>query len=125
TGGTGLGLAIVESIVAAHDGHVKVSDTPGGGATFEIYLPLVISKPPADALEGEPSTDTSDEADPATEKATKPRAKGKSKAKTRGAVAKSSRGKPDHRGHDRESDSASASANAKQQADQLESRDEE
>jgi len=41
TGGQGLGLAIVASIVQAHDGDVRVTDTPGGGATFWIRLPLV------------------------------------------------------------------------------------
>ncbi|QPZ37363.1 sensor histidine kinase [Paramicrobacterium chengjingii] len=40
TGGSGLGLAIVSSIVAAHNGTVDVSETPGGGATFRIRLPL-------------------------------------------------------------------------------------
>jgi two-component system OmpR family sensor kinase len=40
TGGSGLGLAIVAGIVANHDGHVEVLETPGGGATFRISLPL-------------------------------------------------------------------------------------
>lgn len=40
TGGSGLGLAIVSSIVAAHNGTVSVTETPGGGATFRIELPL-------------------------------------------------------------------------------------
>ena len=41
TGGSGLGLAIVSSIVAAHKGEVKVDETPGGGATFRVLLPLL------------------------------------------------------------------------------------
>ena len=40
TGGSGLGLAIVSSIVAAHGGTVVARETPGGGATFSVELPL-------------------------------------------------------------------------------------
>ncbi|NBX23202.1 MAG: sensor histidine kinase [Microbacteriaceae bacterium] len=41
TGGSGLGLAIVASIVDAHRGSIDVSETPGGGATFSVTLPVV------------------------------------------------------------------------------------
>ena len=40
TGGSGLGLAIVSSIVRAHGGTVVARETPGGGATFSVELPL-------------------------------------------------------------------------------------
>ncbi len=39
-GGSGLGLSIVAAVVTAHRGRVSVADTPGGGATFRIELPL-------------------------------------------------------------------------------------
>ncbi|TAN33173.1 HAMP domain-containing histidine kinase [bacterium] len=41
SGGAGLGLSIVSAVVTAHGGRVKVTETPGGGATFEVELPLV------------------------------------------------------------------------------------
>ena len=43
TGGSGLGLAIVAGIEANHNGHVEVLETPGGGATFRVSLPLLTS----------------------------------------------------------------------------------
>ena len=36
---SGLGLAIARAIVEAHGGTIDVSQTPGGGATFEVQLP--------------------------------------------------------------------------------------
>lgn len=52
TGGSGLGLAIVASIVKALHGSVIVSETPGGGATFTVTLPLAPSRAtPAHLLE--------------------------------------------------------------------------
>ncbi|WP_349880512.1 ATP-binding protein [Micromonospora sp. HUAS YX12] len=42
---TGLGLAIVAALVAAHHGTVEVAETPGGGATFRVKLPLLPEAP--------------------------------------------------------------------------------
>ena len=41
TGGSGLGLAIVSGIIASHKGEVTVRETPGGGATFRVSVPLL------------------------------------------------------------------------------------
>jgi two-component system OmpR family sensor kinase len=43
SGGAGLGLSIVSAVVTAHGGKVNVRKTSGGGATFEVELPLVSS----------------------------------------------------------------------------------
>jgi heavy metal sensor kinase len=38
--GAGLGLAIARAVVDAHGGSISVAETPGGGATFVVELPL-------------------------------------------------------------------------------------
>jgi len=38
--GTGLGLPVVRRIAEAHGGDVTLLDTPGGGATFELSIPV-------------------------------------------------------------------------------------
>jgi two-component system OmpR family sensor kinase len=52
TGGAGLGLAIVASILESLHGSVRVEETPGGGATFIVSLPLAPAQAtPAHLLE--------------------------------------------------------------------------
>jgi signal transduction histidine kinase len=43
-GGTGLGLAIVDRLAVANGGSAALSDTPGGGLTVTIELPLASSQ---------------------------------------------------------------------------------
>lgn len=52
-GGSGLGLAIVDAITKAHGGHCAVTDTPGGGATFTIHVPLPTTELPAPVRAGD------------------------------------------------------------------------
>jgi two-component system sensor histidine kinase MprB len=44
--GSGLGLAIVRQVVDRHGGRVEVSDAPGGGARFALWLPGVATGTP-------------------------------------------------------------------------------
>ena len=39
-GGLGVGLWIARQVVQAHGGSISMTDTPGGGATFTVELPL-------------------------------------------------------------------------------------
>lgn len=45
SGGAGLGMAIVAAIVDAHDGSVRLAQTPGGGTTVQIALPVPAHDP--------------------------------------------------------------------------------
>jgi signal transduction histidine kinase len=39
--GTGLGLALVQKIIVSHDGRISLAASPGGGACFQVDLPLL------------------------------------------------------------------------------------
>jgi two-component system, OmpR family, sensor histidine kinase KdpD len=43
--GSGMGLAIVRAILAAHGGAIEVTNTPGSGACFRFWIPLVEKEP--------------------------------------------------------------------------------
>lgn len=54
--GLGLGLSIARSLVEAHDGWIEaVSEGPGRGSTFRVWLPAAASPPPETAA-GQPAT---------------------------------------------------------------------
>jgi signal transduction histidine kinase len=40
TPGAGLGLSIARSLVVLHGGSLAYEDTPGGGSTFVVHLPV-------------------------------------------------------------------------------------
>jgi PAS domain S-box-containing protein len=42
--GTGVGLSICHAFVGAHGGSIEIDETPGGGATFKIRLPVVAAQ---------------------------------------------------------------------------------
>jgi two-component system OmpR family sensor kinase len=50
-GGAGLGLSIVASIVAAHDGQVRLDSAPGTGTTFIVTLPRFVPAQPEPELQ--------------------------------------------------------------------------
>jgi two-component system sensor histidine kinase MprB len=45
--GSGLGLAIVRQVIDRHGGQVQVSEAPGGGARFSMWVPGVPAAAPA------------------------------------------------------------------------------
>jgi signal transduction histidine kinase len=40
-----MGLAISRAILSAHGGGIEVTSTPGNGATFRFWVPLIEKEP--------------------------------------------------------------------------------
>lgn len=53
--GTGIGLSICRNVVEAHGGEVQLTNEPGGGARFDILLPVAIQAAQAATAAGTPS----------------------------------------------------------------------
>lgn len=57
--GSGIGLSLVKEYARLHEGEASVSDTPGGGATFTVEIPVnKESAPPLPAPAGEAAAAT-------------------------------------------------------------------
>src|SRR5207237_2213599 len=44
--GTGLGLSLCQSIIAGHNGRLRVESPPGSGARFLVTLPVAVAPSP-------------------------------------------------------------------------------
>lgn len=51
--GTGMGLAIARALLDVHGGGIEVASTPGHGATFRFWVPLVEKEPAQSAGDGD------------------------------------------------------------------------
>lgn len=40
--GIGIGLAVCRAVAEVHGGHLRITDTPGGGTTVTLYMPLAV-----------------------------------------------------------------------------------
>jgi two-component system sensor histidine kinase KdpD len=53
--GSGMGLAITRAILAAHGGGIEAASTPGSGASFRFWVPLVKKEPGTKTMKSAPS----------------------------------------------------------------------
>ncbi|WP_081681167.1 cell wall metabolism sensor histidine kinase WalK [Cellulomonas sp. URHD0024] len=58
SGGAGLGMAIVAAIVDAHHGTVSLQQTPGGGTTVRVTLPVPATSEPSTPQSASPPVST-------------------------------------------------------------------
>ena len=58
TRGIGIGLALVRQLVDQIHGTVRIDETPGGGATFRVTIPLIIEPRPPEPAPADPLTIT-------------------------------------------------------------------
>ena len=59
--GVGLGLAVAKGFVDAMGAEIAVEDTPGGGTTMLVTLPVARTRPPAAAPAAATATATATE----------------------------------------------------------------
>jgi two-component system sensor histidine kinase KdpD len=55
--GSGMGLAISRALLIAHGGGIEVSSTPGNGASFHFWVPLVEKQPVGEQRNATPGGD--------------------------------------------------------------------
>jgi two-component system sensor histidine kinase KdpD len=55
--GSGMGLAISRALLIAHGGGIEVSSTPGNGASFHFWVPLVEKQPVGEQRNATPGED--------------------------------------------------------------------
>ena len=53
--GTGIGLATVMGVIKQFGGYIALTETPGGGATFTLFLPQAEAAPIAEVAEVQPA----------------------------------------------------------------------
>lgn len=59
--GSGMGLAVVHGIVTSHNGMTVVNSTPGKGTTFNVFFPMIKSRPELDMKDEVKSAPVGDE----------------------------------------------------------------